>query len=136
MSSTRLWILVLTGVAFLAGTASGVLLERTQDPAPEIPFQDYRDRIVARYELEPIRARALDLLLVDYQRKLEEVEARYQPTYQAAMEEDLTALGIQYEVLLRDKVLHAAARQQYAKDALGTPPAASAQTASSQTSSD
>jgi hypothetical protein len=122
VSSTRLWILALTGVAFLAGTASGILLERTQNPAPEIPFQDYRDRIVARYELEPLRARALDLLLVDYQRKLDEVEARYQPTYQAAMEDDLTALGIQYEVLLRDKVLHAAAREQYEKDVLGTLP--------------
>ena len=74
-----------------------------------------------RYELSPLRTRALDLLLVDFQEKLDQVESRHQPTYQSAMEADLTALGIQYEVLLRDKVLNATARERYTKDAQGPP---------------
>ena len=121
MNSARLWALVLAGVCFLAGAATGVLLERSQEPAYQGPFQEYRDKIVERYELSPLRTRALDLLLVDFQEKLDQVESRHQPTYQDAMEADLTALGIQYEVLLRDKVLNATARERYTQDAQGPP---------------
>jgi hypothetical protein len=121
MSSTRLWVLVLAAVSFLAGTASGVLFERSQGVREERPFQTYRDRIVERYDLSPRRALALDLLLADFQQKLEAIEAEHRPAYQAAMEADLTDLGIRYEVLLRDKVLHPDAREAYARDAQGLP---------------
>ena len=122
MSSTRFWALVLAAVSFLAGLAAGVLFAGTGEAQlPSGPFARYEQRLLDEYDLGPQRRRALRALLTQYGEDLERAQRRHLPVYQAAMEPDLTDLGVRYSALIRDKVLPPSQRQRYAQEAAGLP---------------
>lgn len=79
MTSIKLWILLLTGTAFLAGSAGGVLAgQRIAPEAPEArPYAAYEALLVERFGITDDRARALRAILELYHRDLEELKSRH-----------------------------------------------------------
>ncbi len=123
MNDLRLWSLVLALVSGCAGLAGGLLLaERTQTPAAEAgSFGDYERLLVAEFELDERRSRALAELLRHYRRDIEEVERRHLATYRSALEPELTRLGQRYANLIRNHVLPESRRERYDELAAGLP---------------
>ncbi len=102
MTSPRLWITILALVSALAGFTGGRLLAPTSAPVPDRAlFADYADRMTDTFDLSPGRERALRLLLLGYERNLEELEHRHL----AELEPELVRLGDTYRDIIRDKVL-------------------------------
>ncbi len=111
MGALRGWILLLAGMAFLAGLASGMLLGISTRPAepPQGPFAEYRELLAAEFDLSPERRRGLAAILERYQRELEVLQGRQA----AAIEPELRRLGLQYRDLIRDFVLPEAQRARF-----------------------
>ena len=77
MSSTRLWVLLLTGVSFLAGLAAGILIAPGMTPPlSHGPFAAYELHFAATFELSAEERSNLRHVLDRYQRELQELEAR------------------------------------------------------------
>ena len=79
MTSLKLWILLLTGTAFLAGSAGGVLAGHGLAPEPPRPrpYAAYEELLLARFEIADDRARALRAILELYHRDVEELRSRH-----------------------------------------------------------
>ncbi|MDF1799908.1 MAG: hypothetical protein P1V81_12080 [Planctomycetota bacterium] len=102
MASHKLWVLILALVSALAGFTGGQLVQPPEPPQPERAlFAGYADRLAADFDLSPDRERALRLLLMGYERKLEELKTRHL----AELEPELVRLGDTYRDYIRDKVL-------------------------------
>jgi len=102
MTSPRLWITILALVSALAGFTGGRLVAPAQVAAPDRAlFADYADRLTDHFDLSPDRERNLRLLLLRYERGLEELEHRHL----ADLEPELVRLGDTYRDFIRDKVL-------------------------------
>ena len=119
MTSLRLWITILALVSALAGFTGGRLLAPPPAaPADRALFADYADRMTDTFDLSPGREQALRLLLLGYERQLEELEHRHL----AELETDLVRLGDTYRDLIRDKVLPEDRRAEFDALVSGTPP--------------
>lgn len=120
MSSTRGWILVLVGVAFLAGTAAGVLSERLSAERPGGgPMEDYSRLLEEEFELSPTRTGHLRTLMAAYNEDVERVVREHEAAYLAALEPDLRPLNEEYDRLVRDLVLPPEHRQRFDELAQG-----------------
>lgn len=120
MSSIRGWILLFGGVCFLLGIAAGLASGSNDDlQAPQDPFSAYAGRMVDHYGLDQQRGTALAVVLASYREELDHVRSRHLTTYHDAMEPDLSALGVRYGVMIRDKVLPPSARRQYVHESEG-----------------
>jgi hypothetical protein len=107
VSSTRLWVLILTAVAFLAGTGMGlVMAERAQRQAQvRSTSGEFERAFVQRFQLDPERQRLLAGLLDHYNRETQAIQSRYAAEYHMKMEPELRAAGLEYRALLRDQLL-------------------------------
>jgi hypothetical protein len=120
VNSVRAWILLFGSVSFLVGVAAGALVVTPDAPqGPLDPFGAYGDRMEQHYSLGNQRSEALAVVLASYREELDHVRSRHLPTYHAAMEPELSALGVRYGVMIRDKVLPPSARRQYVHESEG-----------------
>lgn len=102
-SALRGWILLFAGVSALAGFAAGLLvaLQFGPDPEPKGAFARYREAIVQEFDLSPERERVLAYFLDEYERQLEDLQARgLRP-----LGDDQAAHGRQIHELIRDRVI-------------------------------
>ena len=77
MSSTRLWVVLLAGVSFLAGFAGGILTAPGMiPPLSHGPFAAYEQHFAETFELSAEERSNLRHVLDRYQRELQELEAR------------------------------------------------------------
>ena len=113
MNNPRAWIAVLAVVAFLAGLAGGMLLSARTQTREHAPFEDYRREFVARFELDPERARLFDELLRNYARELEDIRQRALANSLSAMDEQLAATGLRYRDRIRNHVLPESRRAEF-----------------------
>jgi len=75
--------------------------------------------MVDHYALDQQRGTALAVVLASYREELDHVRSRHLTTYHDAMEPELSALGVRYGVMIRDKVLPPSARRQYVHESEG-----------------
>jgi hypothetical protein len=102
MSSERLWITILALVSFLAGIAGGVLLApRISEPIEPGPFAHYEARLVEEFDLEDPERTLLRGTLLEYERRLEKIEARFLLDTAA----ERADLGLQCLETIRQRVL-------------------------------
>ncbi|MFT4708971.1 MAG: hypothetical protein ACI9D0_001165 [Bacteroidia bacterium] len=101
MKLLHFWIVLLSLVSGLVGFAAGEL----NDPDPSLAnrgrFAAYSDRLTAEFGLSVEREAALRVVLVRYERELEDLKSRLLST----LEPELVQLGDTYRDLIRDKVL-------------------------------
>lgn len=115
MSADRAWILLLAGVAFLAGLAAGVLWmesERRPQPTPGA-FASYEELLADRLALPPERQRLLHELLRNYHHDALAIRDRYIANSMSAMEPELRELGERYTNLIRGKLLTPEQRTEF-----------------------
>lgn len=107
MNSARFWILTFGFVSFLVGLSAGLLSAGLMRApvAPEGPFADYRQHLVAQFELGPERERALQVILRHYQHEIDSVRDLHTASFMSSMEPELRQVGIKYRKLIRDRVL-------------------------------
>lgn len=123
----RFWILLLAATCFLAGFAASEFLG-THPPVELASFHAYATRFCEDFGIDPDseRARHLRVILRNYEDDKERVASRHRSVYSTAMEQELAALGTQYEARIRDKVVPPQKRALYQALA-GEPPTAPAQ---------
>ena len=106
MKNTRLWIVTLAIMSFLAGTAAGVLGVRAG--ASEFDrgrFAAYGDWVITEFDLSRERAGHLRVILREFDSKISKIERGHRAEYYAALESELRPIGIEYNRYVRDKVL-------------------------------
>lgn len=115
MNSVRAWILLCTGVAFLAGLAAGVLWveSKRQPQPPRGAFAAYEERLVESLHLSPARERLLHELLRNYHKDALAIRDRYVARSMSAMEPELRELGERYTNLIRGKLLTEEQRTEF-----------------------
>lgn len=115
MSSTRVWLIVLAGVCFLAGFGTGIYAsERSQRlEAQARAFGDFERAFAAEFELDPGRRRLLAELLDHYNRETEAIRDRYAAENHMEMEPELRRAGLEYRALVRDRLLPEAQRPKF-----------------------
>ena len=116
----RLWIGILVLTSFLAGGAGGVLMGLELSPPAPVPgaFSDFEQMMVEEVELSDERARGLRVVLDQYQRRIEQIQARNA----AALEPELAKLGLTFRGVVRDTVLPADRREQFSRMSAGVFP--------------
>ena len=109
----RLWIGLLAGVSGLAGFAGGLLASRWFEPPPEPTgaFGRYREALVAEFDLSPERERVLASVLDEYQRRLEDLQARGL----VPLADELARRGQQFQEVIQNRVLPEAQRERFAE---------------------
>lgn len=115
MNDLRAWIAVLAVVSFLGGLASGLLIgevRHRQQPARGT-FDDYRQLLSDRLELDPQRERLLRELLRNYENDVKRVRDRHSSEILAAMEPELRELGERYSNLIRTRLLDPDRREAF-----------------------
>lgn len=117
MTNLRIWVVILTLTAFLAGLACGPFVSRRfLEPAPAAadgPFAEYERLMAQTFHLPPERAEPLRALLDQYRRDIESIKDRHLADYMSAMEPELSELGRKYRELIRDRVLPEAQRPEF-----------------------
>lgn len=115
MSGLRLWLLLLTVVAFLAGFGTGLYTsERShRDERLDSAFGPFERAFVQEFDLDPERQRLLAQLLDHYNRELEAIHSRYRPLNHMEMEPELARAGLEYRALLRDRLLPESKRPKF-----------------------
>ncbi len=119
MRGVRPWIVVLMGVAFLAGLAAGVLSVRAQEEEPQSPLGDYARLLEQEFHLSPERMVHLRTLLAAYEEEVNRVVREHEAAYRAALEPDLRPLNEEYDRLVRDLVLPPGQRRHFDELAAG-----------------
>jgi uncharacterized membrane protein len=112
MSNVRLWIVLTAIVSFLAGSAAGVLLARSDD-APASGWAAYAERLADEYDLSPERRGSLRILLDEYATEVANKRRAYESRILNQIEPDLSELAARYDGYIRDFVLPPAQRAQY-----------------------
>jgi len=117
MDGLRLWIGVLVLTSFLAGGAGGVLVGLEISPPAAVPgaFSDFEKMMVAEFDLSDERARGLRVVLDQYQRRIERIQARNA----SALEPELAKLGLTFRGVVRDTVLPASQRDKFSRMSAG-----------------
>lgn len=107
MSQTRLWILLLTGVAFMAGIGTGILVQERahRKSLVESAFGDFERAFTDQFELDLEGQRLLAGYLGHYNRETEEILERYAAEHHREMEPELRKAGLEYRERLRERVL-------------------------------
>jgi uncharacterized membrane protein len=105
MSGARLWIVLAAVVSFLAGTAAGVLLTRSDDAEPTSVWTAYADRLADDFHLTDERRGFLRILLDEYATALANKRRAYEELIQSQIEPDLRELAARYDGYIRDFVL-------------------------------
>lgn len=102
ISSERFWVLVLAGVAFLAGAGAGVLwaLDRVP-PRERAPLGAYEERLARDFALSDEQRQDLHTVLALYHADVEELKLRQI----AGAEGDLVRLGLTCRDRIRKWVL-------------------------------
>ncbi len=115
MTQTRLWILLLTLVAFLAGTGSGLFLaERgARQERLQTEFGEFERAFVSEFSLDPDRQRLLAGLLDHYNREKQQIKDHYASLNLQEMEPDLRRVGLEYRSHLRDRLLPESQRPKF-----------------------
>jgi uncharacterized membrane protein len=104
----RVWIVVLTVIAFAAGAGFGVwITARTlkSDAPPAGPFASYEELLAQRFELSPERRHLLHSVLDAYGKDIDEIKDRRAAESMSAMEPELMERGRYYRRLIHTKVL-------------------------------
>lgn len=111
MSGLRVWVLCLVVVSFLCGTATGLLLGlgRQAPPPDRGAFADYHERMVAEFDLSPLRARTLSKLLEHYEL---EIEAAISQEI-AGVEKTLAQKGRYWTNQIRDRIVPPERREEF-----------------------
>lgn len=122
MTNLRLWVLLLTLTAFLAGVATGPWVTRLVSPPVQAaaagPFDHYERALVERFHLTPERRAPLHAILEEYRRDLERIKDHHMADYMSSMEPDLSKLGRACRETIRDKVLPETQRAEFDQLAL------------------
>ena len=115
MKDVRAWILVLVFISFVAGVAAGrIMTDRAHGwQREEGRLTDYERALAARFELSPERARALRGILEHYEQRVERIKDEHLSAYRSAIEPELRELSLEYNALIRDKVLPPAQRRRF-----------------------
>lgn len=115
MIGTRLWLLVLAAVCFLAGLGSGIYVSERGHllEERERAFGDFERAFVAEFELDPERQRLLADLLDHYNRETAAIRNRYAAEIHMEMEPELRRAGLEYRGLIRDRLLPEAQRRKF-----------------------
>lgn len=126
MRLLRVWIVVLAATAFLAGLATARLMD-SKPPQEPAKFELFAERFCTEFGIDPDseRAQHMRVILQSYEEDKLRVERRHWTVYQAAMDDELVALGQQYEGRFRDKVVPPRQRALY-ESLVGESPAAPA----------
>lgn len=111
----RLWLLLLTAVAFLAGFGSGMYASERTHRASQLDgaFGDYERAFVQEFNLDPERQRLLARLLDHYNSEAEAIRDRYAAENHMEMEPELARAGLEYRALLRDRLLPESERPKF-----------------------
>lgn len=116
MSGERLWITILALVSFLAGVPGGVLLApRITEPPEPGPFAQYEARLVEEFDLEGWERAALHGVMLEYERRMEKIEARFL----LATADERAELGLECLETIRRRVLPAEAVPRFDRMARG-----------------
>lgn len=110
-SSLRAWIVLLAGVSALAGFAAGLLVatQLGPDPEPQGAFARYREAIVQEFDLSPERERVLASVLDEYERQLEDLQARgLRP-----LGDEQAARGRRIHEMIRDRIIPSDQRDRF-----------------------
>lgn len=115
MRDVRGWILVLVLISFVAGAAAGrIVTDRAHGwQHDEGRLADYERALVTRFELSPERALALRGILQHYELRVERIKDEHLSAYRSAIEPELRELSLEYNGLIRDKVLPPSQRQRF-----------------------
>jgi hypothetical protein len=115
VNSPRLWVAILALVAFLAGSATGLLFASATRPQPASagPFADYRREFAERFKLDAQRAKLFDELLLNYHREIEDVRQRALASSLSQVDTQLAKLGDRYRLVIRDHVLPEGQRAEF-----------------------
>jgi len=115
VNEPRTWITVLTGTAFLAGLAAGLLISAVQvdEFGSGGNFGGYRQRLVQQFSLSPERSELLGAVLVNYEQDLARVRDQQTARSMETMEPELRQLGSRYWTLIRDHVIPTNSRSEF-----------------------
>jgi hypothetical protein len=115
VNSTRLWILILTGVTFLAGLGTGIIVTERSHRETDVvsAFGDFERAFSQEFDLDPERQRLLGGLLDHYNLETQEIRDRYAAQNHREMEVDLRRAGLEYRQLTRDRLLPEHKRQEF-----------------------
>jgi hypothetical protein len=107
LSSTRLWVLVLAAVAYLAGIGSGVIISDRSHRHAAVAgaVGEFERAFIKQFDLDQERQRLLAGLLDHYNRNTQEIKDRYAAENHREMEGDLRRVGTDYRELLRERLL-------------------------------
>ena len=121
MKDVRAWILILAVVCFVAGAvAVRMVTERSLAIGPERgAMAQYEAHLVDRFGLDPERERYLRGILQSYELEVQRIKDEHVAAYRSAIEPDLRRLGIEYNALIRDKVLPPSQREAFDRLAAG-----------------
>lgn len=117
MTNVRIWVVILTLTAFLAGLACGPFVSHwfVEPPRPtaEGPFAEYERLMTQTFQLPKERAEPLRAILEQYRRDIESIKDRHLADYSSAMEPELSELGRKYREQIRDRVLPEGKRAEF-----------------------
>jgi len=115
VNNTRIWILILTLVSFLAGVAVGLLSgERAGRNLPDdADFGDFEQAFSECFQLDEERRRLLAALMANYNMKIEEIERLHAAEYHKEQEPDMLRAGLEYRALIRDHLLPEEQRPEF-----------------------
>ena len=120
MNNTRVWIVALALVSFLAGSAAGALWTRKTNPQGDTgPFAAYAQELIRTFDLSPERAGHLRVLLREYESDIQRIKQAHRASYYASLEAELRPKGLEYNNYIRDKVLPPQQRESFNSLAAG-----------------
>lgn len=103
MSSSKLWIFVLTGLTFLGGGVSGYLLALLNQPRTNSSvLAGYEELLIQTYELDQKSQKNLGMAVADFERGLDALQAQ---VVRQEMEPELIQLGETLEGQIREYVI-------------------------------
>jgi hypothetical protein len=122
VTNLRLWVVILTLTAFLAGIATGPWVSAWFMPPASAatvgPFVEYERALCDRFEISAERRAPLRAILDEYGHDLERIKDRHMADYMSSMEPDLSKLGRAYREMIRDEVLPEHQRAEFDRLAL------------------
>jgi len=123
VNNVRVWVAILTLVAFIAGGATGWLLAAggNRPQPPRGAFSDYQEKFVETFQLSDERAELLRVVLASYAKDIAEIKDRHMADITSGMEPELAEKGRYYRELIHDKVLPENKRAEFDSLALGAP---------------
>lgn len=103
MNNARFWILLLAGVAFLAGMGTGILYADKTHSQARIPtaLGEFELAFLREFQLDPERRQYLAQAIDLYNRETQEIQELYAAEYHTRMEPDLRRVGLEFRAMTR-----------------------------------